>query len=170
MNSLRVPVTLLILVVLAFGAWLFYSHQIAATAPRSNSAATTSAPTVIQDQSTVNPTPSLNEAAVAAAMPGSWQSTDDPSYSIEITSNGKWTDQYKGANASSSVSETGTYTLFTSADPDPDFSAVLAQGVVYIKLVEGSDTYFYSVLQAGSGNLQLSYLARGNTLSFVKAQ
>ncbi len=172
MNSLRLPVTLLVIVIVLFGGWFLYVHsEAAAPQPTPQAPATTAAPTAIQtSQSGLNPAPALNEAAVATNINGVWQSTDDPSYSVDITSSGKWTDDYKEAGATTTISETGTYTFFTSANPDPDFSGPLASGVVYLKLVEGPDTYFYSVLEATNNQLQLSYLARGNTLSFVRVQ
>ena len=102
-------------------------------------------------------------------MVGSWQSTDDPNYQIQVTASGKWTDTYAGADASSAT-QTGTYELFTSANPDKDFSGVLVPNVVYLKVTENKLSLYYSVQQANGTNFQISYLDRGNTLSFVKVQ
>jgi hypothetical protein len=41
---------------------------------------------------------------------------------------------------------------------------------VYLKIAEGNSTLYYSVLEASPDQLQLSYLDRGNTLSFVRVQ
>lgn len=166
MNNLRTPVIILVAVLIALGAWFVWSNRPAPVVTATVTSASTTAPAT-QVQA---PAPTLDQAAVAQNVVGSWQSTDDPNYSVTITASGKWTDSYKGADASSSVSETGTYELFTSQNPDKDFTGVLVPGVVYVKVSEGSSVLYFSVLEASSDNLQLSYLDRGNTLSFVKEQ
>ena len=126
--------------------------------------------------STSTPTPAAPVAISGPDLPtvtqnivGSWQSTGDGNYSVKITANGKWTDTYS-TSATSSASQTGAYTLFTSADPDPALAGAVTPGVVYVKLVEGKSTSFFGVVEADGNNLQLVYLDRGNTISFVKAQ
>lgn len=165
MNNLRIPIIILVIVVIALGAWFFFVHQNITPSPVPSAVDSTSSP-----QATSASNPVLDPATVAANAVGTWQSTDDPNYTVVITADGKWTDNYKTANASDDISESGTYLLFTSADPDPDFTDTIVPGIVYVKLTEGSDVYYYSVLEADASNLQLSYLARGNTLSFTKVQ
>lgn len=171
MNSLRIPVTLLVIIVVGISAWFWFARPTAAPIPASTATSTVSVlkPTPF---TTAAPTatPTLDPSAVAANIVGTWRSTDDANYTVAITSAGKWTDSYAGSNASNSISETGTYTLFTSSDPDKDFTGTLVPDVVYLKVTEGKDTLYYSVLSAEGNTLQLSYLDRGNTLSFVKTQ
>ncbi len=163
MNSVRTPLIILAAIIIGLCAWYVFSNR---TAP----APQTQAATVPQQAAAQEtPSPNLDEAAVAANISGTWQSTDDPNYSVVATSGGKWTDTYR-SDASSSVSQTGAYTLFTSQHPDPDFTGVLMPGVVYLKIAEGSSTLYFSVLEASGSALQLSYLDRGNTLSFTKVQ
>lgn len=161
--NVRLPVLILIVIVIAFGAWYVLVHQNFTSTLSQTYVATTT-----PDNSTASPT--LDPAAIAASAIGMWQSSDDPNYTVVIAPDGKWTDEYKGTDASSSVSQTGAYTLFTSANPDKDFTGTLTPGVVYLKVVEASTIFYYSVLEADGTNLQLSYLARGNTLSFTKVQ
>jgi|GEM_PF-1307037 hypothetical protein len=173
MNSLRLPVTLLVIVVVGFFVWFWLARPISVHAPAQTSTTTVSTTSNSSGQASspqTTPSPTLDPSSVAQNIVGSWQSTDDANYSVAITSAGKWTDSYKGSNASSSVSETGTYELFTSADPDKDFTGTLVPGVVYVKVSEGTSVLYFSVLDASASNLQLSYLDRGNTLSFVKVQ
>ncbi|HEV3245218.1 MAG TPA: hypothetical protein VG102_02590 [Candidatus Paceibacterota bacterium] len=125
------------IIVIALLAWYVIAHQnFTSTLP--NYTATTTA--------SVTPAPTVDVSNVAASVAGTWQSNDDPNYSIVVTSDGKWTDNYKGSTASSSISQTGTYELFTSANPDPDFTGTIVPGVVYVKVVEGSSTLYFSVL------------------------
>jgi hypothetical protein len=170
MNNLRIPIGILVLIVVGLIAWFVLAHRSAVPAPAAAYVAPTTFGSSTPSQTASNPLPTLNPSEVAANIVGTWQSTDDPNYSIVLTADGKWTDRYQSTGSSGPISETGTYTFFTSADPDPDFTDTPVAGVVYVKLVEGSDTYYYSVLEADGQDLQLSYLDRGNTLSFVKAQ
>jgi hypothetical protein len=169
MNSLRVPVAILVVIVIALGAWYVLSRPSAhSEPPQTTSVATTTVTTTATTQPAETTPPTLNLSAVAANIMGSWQSTDDFNYTVNVDANNKWTDSYRGSDASSSVSETGTYTLFTSANPDKSFTGVLVPGVVYLKVAEGKTVTYYSVLKAAGDELQLSYLDRGNTLSFVR--
>jgi len=169
MNNLRTPIIILVVIILALGAWYFISRQSPAMLVTQTTVSTTTSPASGSTLATEAPT-TLNAAATAVNVVGTWQSTDDPNYSVVITSDGKWTDNYKGADASSSTSETGTYELFTSTNPDKDFTGVLVPGVVYVKVSEGTSVLYFSVLEASGQQLQLSYLDRGNTLSFTKEE
>lgn len=170
MNNLRTPFTLLVIVVLALITWFVWAHEqvVVPPAPQTQTATTAPATTTVQPATTS--APALDPATVAQTIVGSWQSTDDPNYSVAITADGTWTDTYAGANASAGTSQTGTYELFTSQNPDKDFTGVLVPGVVYVKVSEGSSTYYFSVLEANGSNLQLNYLDRDVTLSFAKIQ
>lgn len=172
MNTLRTPIILLAVVVVALIAWFLWVHEQAVTPSQTQTAAvvasTTSAAQTTSAASSTIQYP--DEDAVASNIPGVWQSTDDPNYSIDVTSNGKWTDSYQGADASSTTSETGTYIFFASQNPDKDFTGTIVPGVTYLKVTEGSSVLYYSVLEVSGSNLQISYLDRGNTLSFVREQ
>jgi hypothetical protein len=173
MNNLRVPVAALVIIVAGISAWFLLSRQSPSPIVPQASSTTTSSTTAASagfPTGTPAPLPPPNPASVFAAIVGSWRSTDDANYSVAITSSGKWTDSYKGSDAAKSVSQSGTYALFTSQDPDKAFTGTLVPGVVYLKVSEGNSVLFYSVLEAGTSTMQLSYLDRGNTLSFVRAQ
>ena len=174
MNSLRVPVTLLIVIVVGVVVLFVFSRLSASSVTPSgvtvSNATTSGSGAVTLPTSAPAPRPPQDPASVPASIVGTWQSTDDPNYSVTVTSDGGWTDSYKGSGASDSTSQTGTYKLFTSQGPDKDFTGTLVSGVVYLKVTEGKDTLYYSVLAANGTQLQLSYLDRGNTLSFVRVQ
>ncbi len=170
MNNLRAPIALLVVIIVVAGGWFYFVHQRAAMPSSPIITQSTPSANYPDSQPALPALPLPDPTTVSTDIVGTWDSSDDPNYSVVIDQNGKWTDRYEEGNGSSTISETGTYTLFTSDKPDPDFTGQARSGIVYIKLVEGHDTYFYSVLGANGTALQLSYLARGNTLSFVKAQ
>ena len=177
----RVILTLVILIIALIVVWFFALAHVGTATPvvapvvqATTTVATSTGTPLFTSTSTptaVVPAPISGPdlPTVTQNIVGSWQSTDDGNYSVKITANGKWTDTYS-TSATNSASQTGTYTLFTSADPDPALAAAVTPGVVYIKLVEGKSTSFFGVVQADGGNLQLVYLDRGNTISFVKTQ
>ncbi|MDR3571649.1 MAG: hypothetical protein P4L81_05670 [Candidatus Pacebacteria bacterium] len=178
MNNLRTPVIILVIILVAVGAWLLgyrqHTEPTAANDTAQLQQGSTQTPVDTSasgtDSTATSPTPPLDPSTVATNVVGTWQSVDDPNYTVVITADGKWTDKYKGGDASSSVSETGTYKIFTSANPDPGFDSTIVPGTVYTVVKEGKSTLYYSVLEASGTNLQLSYLARGNTLAFVRVQ
>jgi len=169
METRNVWIAVIIVVILvALGGWYILAHEnITSALPSDDSTTTIAGETLPASEAASSTDVALEPATVATNVVGSWQSTDDPNYTVKITAGGKWTDAY-GADAS--ASQTGTYTIFTSQNPDKDFTGVLQPGIVYIKLVEGSSTYYYSVLDASGNTLQISYLDRGNTLSFTRVQ
>jgi hypothetical protein len=170
MNRLSIPIGILVAIVILLGVWGYVAHRQGTSAPTQT--ATTTAPTQQTPTGVVQTPPhpvTLDPATVAKDVVGDWQSTDDPNYQIQVTASGKWTDTYAGSDASSAT-QTGTYELFTSAKPDKDFTGVLVPGVVYLKVTENGLSLYYSILKANGSNLQISYLDRGNTLSFVKVR
>lgn len=138
---------------------------------RSANSATSASPTLGQpipfpapvEHSAVTQT--LNIGSVENDIVGTWQSVDDPNYSITITSDGTWTDFY---GTTTPAEETGSLTLFTSEDPSVGYQGSTTPGVVYLKVAEGKSTLYYSLTKLTEAHLQLLYLDRGNTLSFVK--
>ena len=168
MNS-RAFLWFLVIVIVALIVGWFVLIRPSAPAPVQEENTATTTATVTPEPQPVPATPPPGLATVTADIVGNWASTDDANYTVQITAGGKWTDTYKGSD-SSNASETGMYTLFTSQAPDKDFTGVLVPGIVYVKVVEGQSTLYFSVLTASANELQLSYLDRGNTLSFVKVQ
>jgi hypothetical protein len=164
----RVLWSLVLIIVILFGVWYVATQHLSFASPAPAAVSTTTEHTMIPAPAPTTPAPAAPDLQTATAnVVGSWQSTDDAQYTVAITASGKWTDAY-GSDAS--ATQTGTYTLFTSDKPDKDFTGILQPGVVYVKVVEGNSTLFFSVLEATGTNLQLSYLDRGNTLSFVRVQ
>jgi hypothetical protein len=168
MNSRAFLWFLIIVIVVLVVGW-FILIRPSASAPAQEASIATTTTTVTPAPESAPQTPTLDPSTVATNIVGNWVSTDDSNYTVQITSKGKWTDTYKGSDQTG-ASLTGTYTLFTSQNPDKDFTGVLVPGVIYVKVVEGQSTLYFSVLAASGNELQLSYLDRGNTLSFVKVQ
>lgn len=111
--------------------------------------------------------PSTDLAQIRSAMVGTWQSADDGNYHIKISADGRWTDSY---GTSTQAAQTGTYKIFTNATPDKNLPIPAQPGIVYLKVAEGNSTFYYSIIAASDTTLQFSYLARGNTLAFVRVQ
>lgn len=97
-------------------------------------------------------------AAERAAMQGSWVSADDPQSRIEIAGS-EQTDSYGDELLRVSV-----LTLSDVCDE--------AQGGVLMGLQEmgadPADVQCYAVLSVGKDRMELSYLPRGNTLTFIR--
>lgn len=167
---------IIVVLVVALGAWYIVSKNsptpavpasTATTTAATTTAMTTATSTAQQPSGLPQTQPSADSAQIKSAMVGTWQSVDDNNYHVKITAGGAWTDSY---GTSTAATQSGTYTLFTSDMPDKNLPIPAQPGVVYLKVVEGKDTFYYSVIEASGNALQLSYLDRGNTLSFVKVQ
>ena len=168
---------IIVVLLVALGGWYVLAHEnVTATLPTTDTTeaqATTTTPTpnpVVATSTSPAPTSTIDPQTVATNIVGSWRSVDDQNYTIGVTADGKWTDTYKGTDASSTLTQTGTYTIFTNANPDPKFDGTIVPGVVYVKVAEGSTVNYFSVIDASGNDLQLSYLARGNTLAFIRIQ
>lgn len=101
----------------------------------------------------------------AGLLPGTWTSTDDASYQVTFLVNGTLEERY----GTSTVSQ-GTYHFATSPAGYVDGAEAFAAGDSLEYLLEEIDgeRYAYRVLEVTADALQLSYLERGNTLSFTR--
>lgn len=101
----------------------------------------------------------------AALLPGTWTSKDDDSYQITFAADGTLEERY----GTSTVSQ-GTYLFATSPAGYVDGAEAFATGDPLEYLLEEVDgeRYAYRVLAVTADSLELSYLERGNTLSFTR--
>ena len=162
------PWTWLIIGVLIILLAYYFAHILpenpnAATIPGTQVAIDTQSPA--QDQGQALDRSAEEIAAVSQAMLGTWQSTDDPKFTRQFNDDGTVIDLYAGQPAATAH---GTWDAFMSTAPDTEFSGTLAPGIVYIKLVEGGQPMFFSIVTAAGDTLQMTYLDRGSQLNFTR--
>lgn len=114
-------------------------------------------------------TASLEYFRVEKAVVGGWQSAEDSKYGMTIQENGKYADTYDNG-----VLGVGSWELLKSLQGVESRFQSLPDGLYLKKTPEGtekSENLYYSVRISIDGNeLELTYLARGNTLSFVRSR
>jgi hypothetical protein len=104
-------------------------------------------------------------AAVAHAMLGVWQSTDDTRLSREFRADGTAIDRYDG---DPDGAQSGVWLLFVGSAPPPEFVGHLtfAAKAVYLEIRENGDTALFGITAVDRSALQMVSIDRGNTLTF----
>lgn len=104
---------------------------------------------------------------VSKMILGKWESRDDPLFVREYKSDGTVVDSYDG-----SVRSNDTWVVFTSEKP-LSVQFPLDPGAVYVQQVtpgDASSTLNFRVGQVMPETLDMTYMERGNTLSFRRVQ
>jgi hypothetical protein len=97
---------------------------------------------------------------MASLLEGTWISTEDAKSSLKIKGN-SWTDMYKGEKSFTNKFAVGDSCLAdekTKTNPKGR----------YITVFDGADNMCYYIISVNGKNLDLSYVGRGNTLSYKK--
>ena len=111
-------------------------------------------------------TPSSPEVAIVTnTMVGKWRSIDDPKFTREFRADGIVVDRYEGDEHATS---SGTWSAFTSANPDPLLGMTLTEGVVYIEILDDEVPMFFSVVTAAGNTLELIYIDRGSVQHYSR--
>lgn len=98
---------------------------------------------------------------------GLWQSAEDPAFTRTFNVDGTVTDHYRGDPSATSV---GTWSIFTSANPDPALDTVVP-GVIYLEIESNEDKIFFSIVRINDNELQLKYLDRqGYSMNFTRVR
>lgn len=101
-------------------------------------------------------------------MAGTWKADDDAKATREFSLDGTVTDRYEG---DASATDTGTWEV---VDPTKEVIGVPAESVAGMTVIrlnfEKTGPLFFSVLSVSDTKLELSYLGRGNTLSYTKVR
>jgi hypothetical protein len=105
-------------------------------------------------------------------MVGTWKSTDDASFTRTFNDDGTVVDAYTG---DASATETGTFTTVDPLkEPAGAFDTVSPEslaGMTVLKLsFPKSGVMYFGVQSETESSLNLIYIGRGNTLSFVKVK
>lgn len=109
---------------------------------------------------------SAKMSAEAGRVVGKWKSTEDAKFTREFREDGTVTDMYEG---DASATSNGTWNQVVDVAAEPfEFPAV--GGATFLKLVFGSETYYFSVsADTTADKLVLVHLSgRGNVLSFTR--
>jgi hypothetical protein len=102
-------------------------------------------------------------SAVASAISGRWQSTEDESFVREFRANGSIVDTYTGETVASS---TGAWSVFTGNNPNAELP--LEADTIYLAILMDNEPLYFSVEEADEDSLVLIYLNRGGTLEFER--
>ena len=105
---------------------------------------------------------------VTSRIVGMWQSIEDPRFVREFKADGSGTDSYDGVKDAA-----GTWMVYTSADAPPSVSFQVDPNAVYVEMTIGGtepDVLDFRVNAISDTALELTYMARGNTLSFTRIQ
>jgi len=96
----------------------------------------------------------------AKKLIGKWVSVDDSKSEIEITDS-KWIDSYESAIQFTNnylVSDTCLKSVTDKPKPKGD----------YITVFDNTDTFCYYIVSLTDSKLELSYVGRGNTLTYTR--
>jgi hypothetical protein len=106
--------------------------------------------------------------AVAAPTPqsllvGDWRSVDDARAQVEIKADGTWIDSYAGMPSATATSH---WILFSGAHPPKDAAdQTLDATSTYLEVSDEGGPLVYAL---DATRLELTYLARGNTLTYAR--
>ncbi len=103
-----------------------------------------------------------------ALMVGRWRSVDDVRSRVEIRADGSWIDSYAGMPSATSRS---SWRLFSGAHPPKEATGqALDAKSTYLEVTDkDAGPLFYELELVNAKSLELSYLARGNELTYVRA-
>ncbi len=91
---------------------------------------------------------------------GSWTSTDDSKYQIQIKGN-EWYDLYEGEKP-------GTFKFAFGDSCLADKNAKVNPAGKYVTIFENDGSRCFFIVSVKENKLELSYVGRGNTLTFKK--
>lgn len=154
--SNKALITVIILLLLGGGYWFYTDFQ-----KKNGKASDTETPAPQTTQ-----TPQAKMSAEVGRVIGKWKSAEDAKFTREFREDGTVTDMYEG---DASATSNGTWNQVVDVAAEPfEFPAV--GGATFLKLVFGSETYYFSVsADTTADKLVLVHLSgRGNTLSFTK--
>ena len=118
----------------------------------------------------------LAAPAFAAPAPqplvGKWQSIDDAKSFVEAKADGTWIDTYSGMPDATTISH---WLIFNGSHPPKESQGQLMAGPIagqsYLEVKDKDGDYlFYGLDHVDQKALQLTYLGRGNILSYKRVK
>ncbi len=167
MSTNQVLTWAVIAIIVVGGGWYILTQNKAST----DSAAGPQTGTVSQNN-TGGTDAMNNPPASDPAMNGTWKSNDDAKFTRTFKADGTVTDAYQG---DASATESGTYAvvdpLKESAGAFGSVSAASLTGMTVLKLTfPKSGVMYFGVNSMTETSLKLTYIGRGNVLTFTKVQ
>lgn len=101
-------------------------------------------------------------SATLQAMQGKWVSVDDPQSVVQVEGL-LWTDVYGGEAMGQSV-----MSYYTACSDGTEGDGTVLE--LFVVGSQESDSLCYSVLTVDAQRMELSYMGRGNTLAFTRAE
>ncbi|HEY0947940.1 MAG TPA: hypothetical protein VGE53_00405 [Candidatus Paceibacterota bacterium] len=100
------------------------------------------------------------------SLSGTWRSTQDPRFIRVFAIDGSVTDYYEGEESATVI---GRWNVVEDANAEqPEFATL--SGMRTIKIEFPEEVLYFAVVTLTDEKLELSYLARGNTLSFTRVR
>lgn len=100
------------------------------------------------------------------SLSGTWRSTQDPRFVRVFAADGSVTDYYEGEESATTM---GRWNVVEDANAEQAEFATLS-GMRTIKIEFPEEVLYFAVVTLTDEKLELSYLARGNTLSFTRVR
>jgi len=102
-------------------------------------------------------------------MVGRWRSVDDARAMVEVRADGTWIDSYTGIPSATAASH---WLLFSGAHPPKDAAGeTLDAKSTYLEVTDkDAGPLFYQLELVDAKTLELSYLARGNELTYARVK
>ena len=95
--------------------------------------------------------PQLTADVAREAIVGSWQDAEDSAAVVTYNADGSYADEYEGEEP-----EAGTWEVFSD------------ESLVRLRVVIDGNDYDYEILSVTDEHMSISYMARGNTLRYVR--
>ena len=122
------------------------------------------APTLTQETVSTSTETAPEEAVFP--LTGTWKSVEDSRFIRTFSEDGTVTDQYEG-DESATVS--GSWNVVENPNAEqPEFASL--NGMRAIKIQFPEEVLYFAVVKLTDDTLELSYLARGNTLAFTRVR
>jgi len=102
--------------------------------------------------------------AISESIRGTWKSLDDEKFSRTFLDDGTVIDRYEGGEETD-----GTWTIFTK-NSGITTTFTLQPEVMYLRLIMGEDTMYFSLSKLTTEELELTHLERGNLLRFTSVE
>ncbi len=143
----------IIVLLLAGGAYWFYAN------PQKDDAKVTN---------TETSSPQAKMSPEAGRAVGKWQSSEDAKFTREFREDGTATDIYEG---DASATSNGTWSQVVDVAAEP-FQFPAVGDATFLKLVFGSETYYFSVSADTTADklVLINLSGRGNVLSFTRVR
>lgn len=104
---------------------------------------------------------------LSETMQGTWRSEDDAKFTRTFKADGSYTDAYEGEP---SATETGMYSVVDTTKVDVGVPATAVSGMTVVKLTSKSGDLYFTINEVTDTKLVMTYLGRGNILTFTKVQ